>query len=147
MVPFTLNLTSLGQQIEAPRQTVMKMCLLLQEAALLNLLYSEKLSLNQLSKPEKLYLENPNLLYAMSNHAEIGTVRETFFVNQMKESHEVFYTTQGDFNINQSYIFEVGGRNKNFDQIKDLPNSFLAVDDTEIGHGNRIPLWMFGLLY
>lgn len=147
MVPFTLNLTSLGQQIEAPRQTVMKMCLLLQEAALLNLLYSEKLSLNQLSKPEKLYLENPNLLYAMSNHAEIGTVRETFFVNQMKESHEVSYTTQGDFNINQSYIFEVGGRNKNFDQIKDLPNSFLAVDDTEIGHGNRIPLWMFGLLY
>lgn len=147
MVPFTLNLTSLGQQIEAPRQTVMKMCLLLQEAALLNLLYSEKNNLNQLSKPEKLYLENTNLLYSMANNAEIGTIRETFFVNQLKESYDVAYTDHGDFKIDKRHVFEVGGKNKNFDQIKDVPDSFLAVDDTEIGHGNRIPLWMFGLLY
>ena len=147
MVPFTLNLTSLGQQIESPRQTVLKMCLLLQEAALLNLLYSEKPNLNQLSKPEKLYLENTNLLYAMSSHPEAGTIRESFFVNQMKESHEIAYTAHGDFIIDQTYTIEVGGRGKSFNQIKDIPNSFLAVADTEIGFGNKIPLWLFGLLY
>ncbi len=147
MVPFTLNLSSLGQQIEAPRQTVMKMCKLLEEAALLNLLYSEKSNFNQLSKPEKLYLENPNLLYAMSNLAEIGTVRESFFVNQIRESHEVAYTDHGDFKIDQVYTIEVGGKGKTFDQIKDIPNSFLAIDECEICHGSKIPLWMFGLLY
>lgn len=147
IVPFSLNLTSLGQQLETPRQTALKMCMLLQEAALLNLLYSEKKSLSQLAKPEKLYLENTNLLYAMSNRAEIGTVRETFFVNQLKESHDVSYTDKGDFKIDGTYIFEVGGRNKTFKQIKDIPNSFLAIDDCETGYGNKIPLWMFGLMY
>lgn len=147
IVPFTLNLTSLGQQLETSRQSVLKMCMLLQEAALLNLLFSEKTSLSQLSKPEKLYLENSNLLYAMSSRAEIGTVRETFFVNQLNESHEVAYTDKGDFKIDGTYIFEVGGKNKTFKQIKDIPNSFLAIDDCETGFGNRIPLWMFGLLY
>ncbi len=147
LVPFTLNLTALGQQIESPRQAVMKMCLLLQEASLLNLLYSEKLNMNQLSKPEKLYLENTNLLYAMSSRAEIGTVRETFFVNQLKESHDIAYTDKGDFKIDQTYTFEVGGKGKGFSQIKDIPDSFVVADEIEMGFGNKIPLWMFGLLY
>jgi hypothetical protein len=147
MVPFTLNLTNLGQQIEAPRQTVLRMCHLLQQAGLLNMLYKKKNSLNQLSKPEKLYMENPNLLYAMSAKADIGTVRETFFVNQLKASHTLSFSGTGDFVIDDSTTFEVGGRNKTFDQIKDVPNSYLAVDDVEIGTGYRIPLWMFGMLY
>ena len=147
LVPFTLNLTSLGQQIESPRQTVLKMCVLLQEASLLNLLYSEKLNMNQLSKPEKLYLENTNLLYAMSSRAEIGTVRETFFVNQLKESHDIAYTDKGDFKIDQTYTFEIGGKGKGFSQIKDIPNSFVVADEIEIGFSNKIPLWLFGLLY
>ena len=92
-------------------------------------------------------MENTNLLYAMSAGAEIGTVRETFFVNQLRASHELLFSGTGDFLVDDTITFEVGGRNKNFDQIKDIPNSYLAVDDTEIGHGNRIPLWMFGLLY
>lgn len=83
----------------------------------------------------------------MSGNAEIGTVRETFFVNQLGESHEVCYTDKGDFKIDQSYTFEIGGRNKTFEQIKEVSNSFLAVDGYEIGHGCRLPLWMFGLLY
>lgn len=147
LVPFTLNLTSLGQQIESPRQAVLRMCLLLQEASLLNLLYSEKLSMNQLSKPEKLYLENTNLLYAMSSRADIGTVRETFFVNQLKLSHDITYTDKGDFKIDQTYTFEVGGKGKGFSQIKDIPDSYVVADELEIGFGNKIPLWMFGLLY
>jgi hypothetical protein len=146
-VPFTLNLTSLGQQIEAPRQRVLRMCHLLQQAGLTVMLYSQKNSLSQLGKPEKLYLENPNLLYAMTANAGIGTVRETFFVNQMKASHSLTFTGTGDFLVDDTTTFEVGGRGKTFDQIKDQPDSYLAVDDIETGHAHRVPLWMFGLLY
>ena len=147
IVPFTLNLTSLGQQIETSRQTVLRMCHLLRQSGLLNLLYNAKSNLNQLGKPEKLYMENPNLLYAMSSNAEIGTVRETFFVNQLSASYNLSFSGTGDFVVDDKMIFEIGGKNKNYDQIKDIPNSYLAVDDTEIGYSHRIPLWMFGLLY
>ena len=148
MVPFTLNLTSLGQQIEAPRQMVLRMCHLLQESGLLILLYNhKKASLGQLNKPEKLYMENPNLLYAMTSDAEIGTVRETFFVNQLKTAHQLTFTGTGDFGIDNKITIEVGGRSKTFNQIKDIADSYLAIDDLEIGTAHRIPLWLFGLIY
>ena len=87
-------------------------------------------------------------MYALYPKAEIGCVRETFFLNQIKSSgNTVLYPRQGDFLVNEKYLFEVGGKGKNFNQIKDISDSFLAVDDIEIGNGNRIPLWMFGLLY
>ena len=111
------------------------------------MLYNNKNGLNQLGKPEKLYMENPNLLFAMSANAEIGTVRETFFVNQLMTDHSLAFSGTGDFHIDNVFTFEVGGKGKNFDQIKDVPDSYLAVDDIEIGHAHRIPLWMFGLLY
>lgn len=147
MVPFTLNITSLGREIEVPRQAVLRMFRLLHQSALIYMLYNEKNNLGQLSKPEKVYLENPNLMYALSNRTDTGNVRETFFANQLKESHEIAYSGTGDFLIDGQYTFEVGGRNKKFQQIKDVPDSFLAIDDLDIGTGNRIPLWMFGLLY
>ena len=161
MVPFTLNLTSLGQQIEAPRQSVLKMLETLKDAALLNLLYNSRQGLTQLSKPEKVFLENPNLLYAMSANAEIGTVRETFFVNQLGMLHDISFSDRGDFKIDHKYTIEVGGRSrsatrgdactvglkKDFSQISNVPDSYVAADDIEIGFGNKIPLWMFGLLY
>lgn len=103
--------------------------------------------MDKLSRPEKIFLENPNLMYAYSTSVNIGTARETFFLNQLKCSHSVTYPPKGDFLVDGKYLFEVGGRKKSFEQIKDVENSFLAVDDTEIGHHNRIPLWMFGLLY
>ena len=111
------------------------------------MLYSNKSGINQLGKPEKLYMENPNMLYAMTANAEVGTVRETFFTNQMHSAHQLAFSGTGDFIVDDTYTFEVGGKGKTFDQIKDIPDSFLAVDDTEIGYSNRIPLWMFGLLY
>ena len=76
-----------------------------------------------------------------------GNERETFFVSQMRASHEIKFPKQGDFIIADQYLFEVGGKNKTFDPIADMPNSYLAVDDTEVGDGNRIPLWMFGMTY
>lgn len=87
------------------------------------------------------------MMYAMGDNAKIGTVRETFFINQLSAMTTVNYPRKGDFLVNRKHLFEVGGKGKKFDQIKDIPDSYLAVDDTEIGHGNRIPLWMFGLLY
>lgn len=147
IAPFTLNLTDLGRQIEASRQSVMRMCHLLQRAGLTTMLYNSKTGLSQLAKPEKLYMENTNLLYAMTSQANMGTVRETFFSNQLKYAHSLTFNGKGDFLVDDLFTFEVGGKGKNFDQIKDIPNSFLAIDETEIGHGNRIPLWLFGFTY
>ena len=80
-------------------------------------------------------------------HPLFDNFQREFFYSQLRVANEVKYPTQGDFLVNDKYLFEVGGSGKTFDQIADLPDSFLAVDDIEVGHGNRIPLWMFGLLY
>ena len=86
-------------------------------------------------------------MYALNDYPDKGTLRETFFINQLSSVAEVSYPRKGDFIVNRKYLFEVGGRNKTFNQIKDIPNSFLAVDGVETGIFNRIPLWMFGMLY
>lgn len=91
-------------------------------------------------------LGNPNLMHVLCPSVDKGNERETFFLNQVRAGHDVTYPKQGDFLIDGRYLFEVGGRRKTFDQIADVPDSF-AVDDTEVGYGNRIPLWMFGFLY
>ncbi len=98
-------------------------------------------------KPEKIYLNNTNLLYAYCQDARIGTVRETFFASMLKPDHAISIPQKGDFLVDGRYTFEVGGQNKKFKQIKDLPESFTVTDETEIGSGNKIPLWLFGFLY
>jgi hypothetical protein len=105
-------------------------------------------SLSSLSKPSKIYLDNPNLAYTLGyNNPNVGNLRETFFHNQLRVVSKVASAAKGDFTVNDKYVFEVGGSGKRFSQIADIPNSYLAVDETEVGWGNRIPLWMFGLLY
>jgi len=86
-------------------------------------------------------------MYALSPKIEIGTLRETFFIDQCASVGTVQMPPKGDFLVNGKYLFEVGGEGKTFDQIADIPNSYLAVDGIETGYGARIPLWMFGLLY
>lgn len=76
-----------------------------------------------------------------------GSERETFFYIQLRVTNEIKYPKQGDSLVDDRYLLEVGGSKKTFNQIADIPDSFLAVDDTEVGHGHRIPLWMFGMLY
>ncbi len=98
-------------------------------------------------KPDKLYLSNPNLLNAICLSPDKGTLRETFFVSMLNFQHRLFYTDKGDFMVDENYIFEIGGKNKDFSQIKNIKNSFLAVDDIEIGFERKIPLWLFGFLY
>ena len=104
-------------------------------------------SYKKLVNPEKIYLGNTNLMYALSPKIDTGTVRETFFIDQCTSVGTVQMPSKGDFLVNGQYLFEVGGERKTFDQIADIPNSYLAIDDIETGYGSRIPLWMFGLLY
>jgi hypothetical protein len=106
---------------------------------------SSSKGLTKLEKPEKIYLDNSNLLYI--TEANIGTVRETFFLNIVSSKHDVSYPKKGDFLVDNRYLFEIGGKNKGFKQIKDIENSFVVADDMEVGHGAKIPLWLFGFLY
>ncbi len=146
-VPQTPKMNELYGILETTREQGLKMLGLLQRAALVQLLSSQAKEFRHLSKPDKIYVHNPNLMHALTEHPDKGTLRETFFINQLSSIADVSYPRKGDFLVDNNFLFEVGGKGKTFDQIKDVPNSFLAVDDTETGFGNRIPLWMFGLLY
>ena len=146
--PQTPNMSRLYAELETDRNQGLKILKMLSEANLLSLLASDAASLKNMSRPDKIYCDNPNIMYALYPEAAIGCVRETFFLNQIRSAgYTAVYPRQGDFLINHQYLFEVGGKGKTFAQIKDLPDSYLAVDDVEIGSGHRIPLWMFGLLY
>ena len=146
--PQTPNMSRLYTELETDRNQGLKMLKTLETADLLNLLSSDSESLKNMSRLDKIYCDNPNIMYALCPNADIGCIRETFFLNQLRAAgHQVVYPKQGDFLIDGRYLFEVGGKRKSFEQIKDLADSYLAVDDTQIGSGHRIPLWMFGLLY
>lgn len=146
-VPFKPNMSRLWKQLDTNNELGLRMLYALDKAQILGLLTSRTKSYKHLYKPDKIYLGNPNLMHVLCPHVDKGNERETFFYSQLRVANEVKYPAQGDFLVNDKYLFEVGGSSKTFDQIADVPDSFLAVDDTEVGHGNRIPLWMFGLLY
>lgn len=146
-VPQTPNMSDLYKQLNTDRNQGLKMLYALQNGGLLALLSQKENSLKRLSTPDKIYLDNPTLMYALTNSADIGTVRETFFYNQLKKDHKVLYPRKGDFFVDGKYYFEVGGKGKTFDQIADIDEGYLAVADTEIGRKHRVPLWMYGLLY
>lgn len=146
-VPQTPNMSNLYNELETDRNQGLKMLYALEKAGLLALLSDKPKHIDKLSRPEKIFMDNSNLMYAYAMAPNIGTVRETFFLSQLAVDHSVTYPAKGDFLVDWKYLFEVGGRKKSFEQIKDVADSYLAVDDTEIGHHNRIPLWMFGLLY
>lgn len=129
------------------RDVGLKLLYALDRAALLKLLTSEVKSYKTLSKPEKVYLNNTNLMYALTTKVDKGNLRETFFFNQLSAMYTTHMPQKGDFFVDGKCLFEVGGKGKAFDQIKEVPDRYLAVDDVEYGHKNRIPLWMFGLLY
>ena len=103
--------------------------------------------MSQLTKPEKVYLENTNLMHALTTHVEEGNDRETFFANQLKEGHQVTYSGKGDFLIDGKYTFEIGWRSKDFSQIAGIENSFVFADDWDMPDGAKLPLWMLGFLY
>ena len=146
-VPFEPNMSELWKQLATNNELGLRMLYALDKAQILGLLTSKTKNYKYLSKPDKIFLGNSNLMHALCAKVEKGNERETYFFSQLRVSNDLIYPKQGDFFVNDKYLFEVGGRKKSFEQIADIPNSFLAVDDTEVGFGNRIPLWMFGLLY
>ena len=145
--PFELNITKVSANIEVSRNTLYAYLEHLTKGDLLTVVADNKKGLTALSKPEKLYLNNTNLSYALCSEPETGTIREAFFANQLNESHTITTSKQGDFIVDDKYIFEIGGENKGFKQIKDLSNSFVVQDTDSTEDKNKIPLWLFGFLY
>ena len=146
-VPLQPNVDRLAASLGTTRDTLLKLLYKLDKAEILELLTVELKSYKKLINPEKIYLGNTNLMYALSPQIEVGTLRETFFIDQFASVGTVQMPTKGDFLVNDKYLFEVGGEGKSFEQIADIPNSYLAIDGIESGYGARVPLWMFGLLY
>jgi predicted AAA+ superfamily ATPase len=155
-LPFAPNIVKLSEATEISRPKLYEYLEHLQDAKLLNLLRRRGRGYAILTKPDKIYLENGNLMHAIAEDMNAGTLRELFFVNQLRNAFSthpalvdatVELTEQGDFYVKSADTFEIGGKSKTYNQINDISNSFIAADDIETGFGNKIPLWLFGFLY
>ncbi len=147
-VPFKPNIQKLSEQIHSTRGSTLLYLDYLKNAQLLNLLKSQTQGVSYLNKPDKIYLNNPNLLYALApENANIGTLRETFFYNQVNQLKTITTSERGDFLVDKKITFEIGGKNKDGAQIKDVRLAYIAADEIETGFKNKIPLWLFGFLY
>lgn len=146
-VPFEPNMSELWRQLSTDNELGLRMLYALDKAQVLGILSAKAKNYKSLTKPDKIFLGNTNLMHALCPVVDTGNERETYFFSQLKVNHNVTYPKNGDFLIDGKFLFEVGGKGKTFGQIADIPDSYLAVDDTEVGYGNRIPLWLFGFLY
>lgn len=145
--PFKPNFTQIGGQLEVSRNKVADLCAWIERAGLISQLRDSTGGIQGLGKVDKIYLDNPALIYALGDkNVEVGTVRETFFFNQMSQKHDVTSSPVSDFLVNGK-TFEVGGKKKGQKQIKNVANAFVVKDNIETGYGNIIPLWEFGLTY
>lgn len=146
-VPFEPKMSELWRQLATNNELGLRMLYALDKAQILSLLTSKSKNYKFLYKPDKIFLGNTNLMHALCPMVNKGNERETFFLSQLEVNHDVKHPLQGDFLIDDCHLFEVGGKRKDFSQIADIQDSYLAVDDTEVGYGNRIPLWLFGFTY
>ena len=147
-VPFTPKITVLARDLEVSRNSLLNYLTILERGGLVNLLQSSTKGMSSLAKPEKIYLNNTNQVYAFeANKPDVGNLRETFFFNQLKAVSEVTSANKADFTVDNKYVFEVGGKKKGYEQIAGLQDAYLALDNLEYGFNNKIPLWLFGMLY
>jgi len=146
-VPYQPNITKLAEALETDRITLLNYLNSLQKASVLTLVRLNGKLYTQLTKPDKIFLQNTNLLYLSQSNVNIGTLRETFFANQIGIKHQLTLAQRGDFMVDDTYTFEVGGTNKSFQQIADIKNSYLVIDEMPLGIKNKIPLWLFGFMY
>ena len=148
-VPFKPNISELSNKVGVSRDFLVKLLHLLHDASVIIMARQAGAPTGIMNKPEKIYMENTNLLKALNlnNEAEAGTIRETFFINQLTQKHKIEIPKAGDFLVDGYCHFEVGGKNKTMKQLAGINNSFLAVDNIELGYKNAIPLWLFGFLY
>ena len=145
--PYTLNISALGKSLNASRNVLLKLIELLDQAALIRRLYASDEGWEQVNNPEKILFNNTNLMYALSPNADTGTKRETFCASMLAKAHKIAMPQKGDIVADKQYLFEVGGKSKGFAQIANIPNSYVVADGIDMGFENKIPLWMFGLLY
>ena len=148
-VPFKPNISELSRKSGVARDILLKMIDLLVRADLLIMLRQNSSPTGYLTKPEKLYLHNSSLAWALSinKEPEKGSVRETFFLNQVSCRHLLTLSGSGDFLVDNRFIFEIGGSSKDNRQIKNITDSFVVQDNIETGFTQTIPLWIFGFLY
>ena len=147
-VPYELNIAKLSARLELNKNTVLSYINSLGRAELLLLLYSDSKTITRLQKPDKIYLHDPNMFYALGYGEKIGTIRECFLINQLSVNHTVEYgKEQGDFIIDGNITIEVGGPDKTFVQVANIPNSYIFADRIELPVGKKLPLWMAGLVY
>jgi len=148
IAPFKPNVQKLAAQSGISRDSLLKYLFYLEKAQIIKWLGKDTFGINYLNKPDKLYLNNTNLMYALTSETtNIGTLRETFFLNQLSVNHKINYPKVGDFLVDGEYLFEVGGISKTRKQILDIKNAFIAADNIEYRFENKIPLWLFGFLY
>lgn len=147
-VPFKPNISKLSEKIGIHRNTLVNYIHYLEKARLINSLSAHGKSISNLQKPEKIFLENPNLCFVLAAETvNKGTLRETFLLNQLKFKNTVSLPMKGDFLVNELITIEVGGKAKTNKQIDAVQNGYIAADNLEIGSYNKIPLWLFGFMY
>lgn len=148
-VPYEIDIKRFSIQSALQRSTIIEYFNYLNKAKIIHQLYSDYINVKKMQKPDKILMDNSNMLYALaSQQVNIGTVRETFAVNQLSHSHLVEYAKSGgDLRVDGQYIFEIGGADKSYEQIAGKPNSFILADDIEYPNGNKLPLWIIGFLY
>lgn len=146
-VPFVPNMTTLGRDIGVARNQLMKFFTMLNDAAILRTLSEPSSQPKAAAKPDKILFDNPSVLQALGIANKVGTVRETFVASMLGMAGKLSAPKNGDFLLDKTYLFEVGGKGKGFSQIADLQNSFVLADNIESGVGNKIPMWVMGFLY
>lgn len=147
-VPFTPNIFKISESIQLNRNALVRALQLLDRAELIRSTYKQTKSISILNKPDKIWMHNTNLMYAISgNQVDIGTVRETFFMQNFSNNHFISLPNKGDVLVDNTFLFEIGGKNKTRKQILDFDKAFLVKDDIEISFKNSIPLWLFGFIY
>lgn len=146
--PFIPNITQLAAKIGISRQTLLIYLKYLEDAKLINQLYKKSRGLSVLEKPEKILMENTNLIELFNGeNANTDSRRETFVLNQLLHSHKVDFSEESDFFVDSKYTFEVGGKNKKRKQIQEIPDSYIIADDIEFGTDRQIPIWLLGFMY
>ena len=147
-LPYEVNISKLASYLEINKNTVLNYLNAMKRAELLNLIYTDNKSVTKMQKPDKIFIHNTNILHALSSRLVTGTVRECFVVNQLSHDHVVEYSKdEGDFRIDGRVIIEVGGEKKSFDQIADVPDSYILADGMEFPVGKKLPIWIVGMNY
>jgi len=143
--PYEISKSKLSQDTNIAWATLSKYLTYMKQGDLIHLVQAPT-NHKKLNKANKMLLNNPNLFNVLCCEPNIGSVRESYFISQLNHKHTIHYYDEGDFIINDKYIFEIGGASKGDKQIKNIKNSFVVRDDIETGYNNIIPLWLFGFI-